>query len=183
MTETAESLLDKIQLLEEQRDDFKRKLVALEKRYEQESKGWKSKQESKNDILPESRSTTKRVGTLDLFDNSFRFVSGKSGPIRSTSDIRDSEAIQKALENPVEDYESECNNSTVLHHVVEEGNNLPQEVSIGQVEDKEPKADQQTTSVPQDLTNVSNVDVSFRSPFNASCHLTFFIDEQPRRAA
>jgi len=167
LTETSENLLDKIQLVEEQRDDFRRKLVALEKRYEQESQQWKSKQEPKDDIVPKSQSTIKRVGTLDLFDNSFRFVSGTTGPIRSTSDIRDSAAIQNALENPEEDYESECNNSTVLHHNVEEGNMLPQEVSIGQAEDKEPKALQPPTGVTigvtQDLTKLSNLDVSLHS--------------------
>lgn len=163
--EITEGLRDKIQLLEEQRDDFERKWVALQKQYEEEALQWKPKQEPKNDILPRSGSgsASKRVGNLDLFDNSFRFVSGKSGPIRSTSDIRHSEGVQNAYEIPVEDHESEEDNSTVLHHVVEEDNSLPQAVSIGKVEDNEPKAPQQTPGIPQELTQVTNVDVSSHS--------------------
>lgn len=174
MNETGEDLLDKIQLLEEQRDDFKRKWVALEKRYEQESQEWKSKPAPKIDILPLSGSATKRIGTLGLFDESLRFVSGaSSGPIRSASDIRTSEAIQKALELPEEDCDSECNNSTVLHHVVEGGNSLPQEVNIGLVEDQEPKDIQQSTGVTEEWTYVSKADVSSPShqPESSADHL------------
>ena len=182
MNETGEDLLDKIQLLEEQRDDFKRKWVASEKRYEEESQQWKAKQEPKKDVLPESRSTSKGVGRLDLFDNSFRFVSGTSGPIRSTSDIRNSETIQTAIETPEEDHESECNNSTILHHVIEKGNDLPGEVGIA-MEDKQPNAIQQSIGLPQDLTYLSNLDVSSLSSRQAELSPNLCIDEQPNRAA
>ena len=182
IAETGEELLDRIQLVEEQRDDFKRKLIALQERYDQESQQWKAEQAAKKSIQIDSCSTAKRINKLDLFDNSFRFVSSASGPVRSTSDIRHSEAIRKALETPEEEYDSEANNSTVLHHVIEKDNILPQEVDIGQMEDKEPEAIQ-STGLPQDFTRVSSPDVSFRVPINSSHQLTLRTDERPRRAA
>ena len=114
---------------------------------------------------PSSRGKDKRASEPHSFQSDFRFVSGESGPIRSTSDIRDSLAIRKALEESTNQLgvDSDWSQGTVQRHVIPEGNSRTEDLTDGQVRGGE--TPHHSANTTQDFTNLSFVDVRWpRSP-------------------